>query len=93
MHVKQQLEGKEQGGDGPRADCTAQRGPGSPLGARAASGERRAGATAPLWTSQVLVRWDGGGVKSEEGDTDVEDTAQPTDAGDLGPGLCYWIRL
>lgn len=39
MHVKQQLEEKEQGGDGPSADCAAQMGPGSPLGARAAGGE------------------------------------------------------
>ena len=39
VHVKQQLEEKEQGGDGPSADCAAQMGPGSPLGARAAGGE------------------------------------------------------
>ena len=51
------------------------------------------GATAPLWTSQVLVRWDGGGAKSEEGDTDVGNMAPLTDAGDLGPCLCYWITL
>lgn len=51
------------------------------------------GATAPLWTSQVLVRWDGGGAKSEEGDTDIGDMAPLTDAGDLGPCLCYWITL
>lgn len=51
------------------------------------------GAIAPLWTSHVWVRWDGGGVKSEEGDTEVEGMAPPPDAGNLGLCLCYWITL
>lgn len=62
MHVKQQLEGKEQGGDGPRADCAAQTGPGSPLGTSAAGGERWA------WGPQPHC----GQVKSWLGGMEVE---------------------
>lgn len=40
MHVKQQLEEKEEGGDGPGVACAAQTGSVSPLGARAAGRER-----------------------------------------------------
>lgn len=93
MHVKQQLEEKEQG-DGPGAACAAQTGSASPLGARAAGGERGGcGRHSPTvdQSRPGYVGW--GGAKSEEGDTDVEDMAPPPDAGNLGLCLCYWITL